>query len=508
MATSFDSFVEETNDYRLVPVIKRIFADTTTPIQIFQQLNEDAVCLLEGNDHTSEWSRYSFVGLHAAYELKESDNGFELTTSDGETVVNAADVQTAFQRTFETLKPSPAAESDVPFPGGAVGVIPYDAVRHQEKTIKLDKGITPDPVHFLFCETMIAFDHKQSTMTIVHYKDCRDKEAEDVYKEALDYIDGLIMRMEERVAVNFSNEMPERKEPNFAKVHSNYTKSEFQDAVNKIKAYIRQGDVFQTVISQRFEAEIETSAFMIYRVLRRLNPSPYMFFLKLGEKEIVGSSPERLVEVKNGKVEVHPIAGTRKRGNSAEEDDELAEEMLASPKERAEHQMLIDLARNDVGRVARYGTVQTPKFMEVGKFSHVMHLVSKVSGELQRDVPPLTALLSGFPAGTLSGAPKVRAMEILQELEPTPRGIYAGGIGYIAYNGHIDSCIAIRTMVIENNKVRVQAGAGVVADSVPEEEYEETINKAAALFSAIETAEEMSVEEMRKDDQKRIEVSD
>ncbi|AXF54890.1 anthranilate synthase component I [Salicibibacter kimchii] len=498
MVTSFHSFVKESKEYRLVPIIKRMFADTTTPIQMFRQLQNSAVCLLESNDRTSEWSRYSFVGLRAAYQLKENKQGFQLITADGTVLVTASDMQTAFQQSFRILSPSPAADSDVPFPGGAVGALPYDAVMHEEKTINKPKEETMEPVHFLFCETMIAFDHNQEMITIVHYKDCAGRLPEDVYREGKGYIDSLVKRMERNDHSSISGSFPEKKAPSFERVEANYTREAFVSAVEKIQTYIAQGDVFQTVLSQRFECDIGTSAFMIYRVLRHLNPSPYMFFLKLGEKEIVGSSPERLVEVKDDEVEIHPIAGTRKRGRTNKEDDSLAEEMLASPKERAEHQMLVDLARNDVGRIARYGTVRTPVFMDVGRFSHVMHMISKVKGELKSGVHPLTALLAGFPAGTVSGAPKVRAMEILQELEPTNRGIYAGGIAYIAYNGYIDSCIAIRTMTVKNNRVRIQAGAGVVADSVPEEEYEETMNKAAALLSAIEIAEEMSTEEMSK----------
>ncbi|SDI28703.1 anthranilate synthase component I [Natribacillus halophilus] len=497
MITSFDFFRKEAEQYRLVPIVKRMFADTTTPIEIFRQLQTEAVCLLESNDTSSQWSRFSFIGLNAPYRLKETESGFELVTSAGESLVSASDLPTVFQEAFQVLNPSPASESGVPFPGGAVGVLPYDAIRHQEQRINKPKEETLEPVHFLFCETIIAFDHEQATLTVVHYKDCDEQVVADAYREGVADVEALVARMQKKRENDaFSGEMSEKKAPSFKNVTSNYSREQFLAAVEKIKAYIEQGDVFQAVLSQRFECEVRTSAFMIYRVLRRLNPSPYMFFLRLDGKEIVGSSPERLVEVKEGRVEIHPIAGTRKRSQDPHEDDKIAEEMLSSPKERAEHQMLVDLARNDVGRVARYGTVRTPVFMDVGKFSHVMHIVSKVAGELTPDIHPWAALLAGFPAGTLSGAPKVRAMEILQELEPTNRGIYAGGIGYIAYNGHIDSCIAIRTMVVEDTKVRVQAGAGIVADSVPEEEYEETINKASALFSAIETAEEMSKEEM------------
>ncbi|KHF30688.1 Anthranilate synthase component 1 [Anoxybacillus sp. BCO1] len=275
----------------------------------------------------------------------------------------------------------------------------------------------------------------------------------------------------------------------FDRVHSNMDRQTFYKAVENIQSYIASGDVFQTVLSQRFAIETSIDGLELYRLLRLLNPSPYLFYLQLGEEQIIGSSPEKLIQVRNRELEIDPIAGTRRRGKDEREDAVLMNELLHDPKERAEHYMLVDLARNDIGRVAMYGTVRTPQFMQVGKFSHVMHLISKVTGTLRKDVHPLDALIAAFPAGTVSGAPKIRAMQIIQELEPTARNVYAGAIAYIGFDGNIDSCIAIRTAVLKNKVAYVQAGAGVVADSLPELEWKETRNKASALIHAIQLAE-------------------
>ncbi|WP_418304052.1 anthranilate synthase component I family protein [Novibacillus thermophilus] len=272
---------------------------------------------------------------------------------------------------------------------------------------------------------------------------------------------------------------------------SNVTKAAYLSCVEKAKAYIRAGDIFQVVLSQRLEVEVTADPFNVYRVLRTLNPSPYMYVLQMGDETVVGTSPELLVKVTDGLVETRPIAGTRKRAASVEEDDRLAEELLKDEKERAEHLMLVDLGRNDVGRVTEYGTVKVAQFMEIERYSHVMHMVSHVTGKLKKGVSPFRALTSCLPAGTVSGAPKLRAMEIIAELEGERRGIYAGGIGYLAFSGNLDTCIAIRTIVFKNGKAYVQAGGGIVADSVPENEYEESINKARAMLTALAHAENM-----------------
>ncbi|GAK02423.1 anthranilate synthase, aminase component [Geomicrobium sp. JCM 19037] len=492
MITSFTTFQQQSEKYRHVPVIRQMFVDTITPIELYQRLSDEAVCLLESNDESSNWSHYSFIGLDPAFELTEKAGQFQFTSRTGDLIFSEKDPVVAFQRAFQHVNPCPGKEADVPFPGGAVGVLPYDSVKHLEKSLVSENDTDDESIHFVFCHTMICIHHKQSSISVIHYVDTREHDDEQaLYNSAVNNIKTLVERIntsdEQSLPVDFIHPVS----PDWTSIQSNYTKREFMRDVDRIKEYIQNGDVFQTVLSQRFRYETGVSAFTIYRVLRRVNPSPYLFFLKIGDKEIVGSSPEKLVGVEDGQVEIHPIAGTRKRGSTQAEDDRLKQELLASEKECAEHQMLVDLARNDIGRVSKYGTIYLPVLMEIGLFSHVMHIISVVRGQLNDNTHPLSALMAGFPAGTVSGAPKVRAMEILKELEPTKRGIYSGGIAYLGYNNVVDSCIAIRTMVVRNGEVTVQAGAGVVADSVPEEEYEETRNKAAALFSAIQTAEKM-----------------
>jgi len=489
MNSTLTDFLEECDRYRLVPVVKRMFADTTTPIQIFQRFQEEAVFLLESNAETSKWSRYSFVGLNVNYELIEKEEQFYFQSND-EVISSSDNFVSVWKDVFHYLNPSPATKTNLPFPGGAVGVLPYDSIGHFEKTAK--RADANEPIHFLFCQTLLAYDHQTAELMIVHYVDSDNSDSlEELYEEANVYIERLVKQLSEPKEADFQPDFPVRVKPNWSTISSNFEKEQFLTSVNKVKDYIVAGDVFQAVISQRFQYETDISPFLVYRVLRQMNPSPYLFFIRLGTKTVVGSSPEKLVGVGKEGVEIHPIAGTRKRGATEAQDDALKLEMLNSEKERAEHQMLIDLARNDVGRVAQFGSVHVPKMMEVGMYSHVMHLVSIVKGKLRNDIHPMEALIAGYPAGTLSGAPKVRAMEILNELEPTNRGLYAGGILYMSYNEEIDSCIAIRTVVFEEGVATVQAGAGVVADSVPEEEYEESINKASALFSAIQTAETM-----------------
>ncbi|KEF40538.1 anthranilate/para-aminobenzoate synthase component I [Schinkia azotoformans MEV2011] len=349
---------------------------------------------------------------------------------------------------------------------------------------------------FMFCETMIAFDHEQKELDIIQLVRLEGNESRNIlellYKEVHKKIDLIFDQIFNSKMKNEGLQaMEQMSEVDFSDVASNYKKHEFIRDVNKIKDYIKAGDIFQTVLSQRFEIPITIKGFDLYRVLRMVNPSPYLFYLKLDDYELIGSSPERLIQIENGHLEIHPIAGTRRRGRSKEEDQTLAEELLADEKERAEHYMLVDLARNDIGRVAEFGSVQTPVLMELGKFSHVMHLISKVTGQLKNDVDPIDALISAFPAGTVSGAPKIRAMQILQEMEPTARNVYAGTVAYLGFDGNIDSCIAIRTILVKDNKAYVQAGAGIVADSVPELEYKETINKASALIKSIKLAEKM-----------------
>jgi anthranilate synthase component I len=289
-------------------------------------------------------------------------------------------------------------------------------------------------------------------------------------------------------------------EVNFDDIKSNYEKSKFMEDVEKVKEYIRSGDIFQAVLSQRFEIPITIDGFSLYRILRIVNPSPYLFYIRINDTELVGSSPERLIYIQDKHLEIHPIAGTRRRGKTNEEDRYFEEELKNDEKEIAEHYMLVDLARNDLGRVAEYGTVKTPTLMEVGRFSHVMHLISKVTAKKKENVHPIDALLSSFPAGTVSGAPKIRAMQIIKELEPNARGSYAGCVAYVGFDGNIDSCITIRTIMVKNNTAYVQAGAGIVVDSVPELEWKETCNKASAMLKTVQLAEKIFTEEANEDD--------
>ncbi|MGA1400867.1 MAG: anthranilate synthase component I family protein, partial [Phycisphaerales bacterium] len=372
------------------------------------------------------------------------------------------------------------------FTGGAVGSFAYESVRWFEPTVPV-AGAVEDPdaedaVLMLF-DTVLAFDHVQHRILIISNARLRGGEdLRSLYDGACAKIDSLERELERELSVprGVGGSSPE--------FRSNFEPESFEAAVRAIKEHIAAGDVYQTVVSQRFEARIEADPFSVYRALRRVNPSPYMFFLREGGRSIVGASPEMLVRVEGDRIQTHPIAGTRPRGATEEEDLRLAEELKRSEKERAEHVMLVDLGRNDVGRVSAPGTVRVPTFMSLERYSHVMHLVSVVEGRLAPDHDRLDAFASCFPAGTVSGAPKVRSMQLIAELEPGPRGLYAGAVGYLDFAGNLDFCIAIRTVVIEGGIARVQAGAGVVADSDPAAERQETRDKASAMMRAIELA--------------------
>lgn len=492
--TTKQAFTDASLSHRTIPYMEHYFSDTLTPIDVFRHFQEDAVYLLESKDEASPWSRYSFVGLHPSYRIVEQGGEFRLEKTDGVLILTASDLEACMQQATDYIDPS-LPEVDLPFKGGAVGALSYDAVELFEP--KLAPENAPESrIHFVYCSTIMALDQTNKELTIIYYDEHTEKEPEKRFEEAKTTVGKLQKSLQNG---NSGSAMYPPLEKNtavdFSRVQSNYSKEDFMDAVEKIKEYIVAGDVFQTVLSQRFELPTTVSGFDLYRVLRMINPSPYLFYLRLGETEVVGSSPERLVQVLDGHVEIHPIAGTRKRGQTDTEDKALEEELLADEKERAEHFMLVDLARNDVGRIASYGTVETPVLLETVRFSHVMHIISKVTGRLSPFVSPVAALQSAFPAGTVSGAPKIRAMEILKELEPTRRGMYAGAVCYMGFDGNIDSCIAIRTMLVENQTAKVQAGAGIVADSDPASEYEETQNKAAALLRTVAAAEAMFTDE-------------
>ncbi|HHY73172.1 MAG TPA: anthranilate synthase component I [Bacillus bacterium] len=493
---NFPSFLEDAKEHLTIPIVKRYFVDTITPIQIFQNLQDEATFLLESKDEASPWSRYSFIGLHPFLYVEESEGVFQIKNERNETIQSAPGFREAFRVSMEMLKVK-KADVALPFWGGAVGVMGYDAISTFEKVPEHKKNdLNLKRFSFMFCETMIAFDHDQKELTIIRLVRLKGGESKEelahVFEDVQQKIELIFNQIfDSRLKNEGLQAMEQMDLVDFSDVTSNYNKADFLKDVNKIKEYIKAGDIFQAVLSQRFEIPISVGGFELYRVLRMVNPSPYLFYLKLDGYELVGSSPERLIQIENGHLEIHPIAGTRRRGRTKEEDELLAKELLADEKERAEHYMLVDLARNDIGRVAEYGSVETPVLMELGKFSHVMHLISKVTGQLKDGVHPIDAFISGFPAGTVSGAPKIRAMQILQEMEPTARNVYAGTVAYLGFDGNIDSCIAIRTILVKDKKAYVQAGAGIVADSVPELEYKETINKASAMIKSIKLAEKM-----------------
>jgi anthranilate synthase component I len=495
------TFLEDAAHFQTIPIVRRFFADVFEPLKIFENLKDEAVFLLESKDDQSPWARYSFIGLSPFLTI-ESETGHMFSVMDecGEEIMKASSLKEAFLFIENQLRVKRLTD-EIPFTGGAVGFLGYDFISAIEKVpVHSNRDISVKTGYFTFCESLIVFDHHKREIVFIHYVRLSDKDTEETkkkkYREGLKRIETLMKKAasarEEQLLLLRHND--EETRVSFQGVISNYDKASFMRDVETIKCYIASGDVFQAVLSQRFTVPIQVNGFQIYRMLRHINPSPYMFYFRVDDHvEIVGSSPEKLIQVYGRHMEIHPIAGTRRRGRSAEEDEHLQKELYHDPKERAEHYMLVDLARNDIGKVAKYGTVETPVLMEIGKFSHVMHLISKVTGVLKEGIHPIDALLAAFPAGTVSGAPKVRAMQILQELEPTARNLYAGTIAYIGFDGNIDSCIAIRTAIVKDGYAYVQAGAGIVADSVPELEWKETRNKASALIKAIERAEQLFV---------------
>jgi anthranilate synthase component I len=487
--TSFDTFTELAQRSTFVPVVKELVADLLTPVSAFLRIAEhsDYAFLLESVEGGEHVGRYSFLG---------KDPFVMLRAHDGRTVVERAGVTTERTEQFVDVLRTMMADFSSPFvpelprfTGGAVGYFSYDTAAWFEP-VTLQQDGQPDPslrdeAGFMIFDTVLAFDHVQHRILIIaNARITPDDDLEALYQFACTKIDFL----ERELRRDLSH--PHPKPGKSIEVTSNIPRDRFLEMVNTAKEYIAAGDVYQVVLSQRFEAKITADPFTVYRALRHVNPSPYMYFLRMGKVSIVGSSPEMLVRVEGGMAQTHPIAGTRPRGKSDEEDTRLAEELKRNEKERSEHVMLVDLGRNDLGRVSQFGTVRVPQFMGLEKYSHVMHLVSIVEGKLADDQDRLDALVACFPAGTVSGAPKVRAMEIIAELEPDRRGIYAGAVGYLDFAGNLDFCITIRTLVITGDRAMVQAGAGIVADSNPSAEYQETQDKARALIRALELAQE------------------
>jgi len=470
----------------LIPVYKEILADTYTPVTAFLKLGGTPSFLLESVEGGEKWARYSFLGARPAKIIKGRGNTVEVIEGNrAQQVFETDNPMALIKKEISAFRPVEA--KGLPrFFGGLVGYIGYDMVKFFEPVKQREKkGLGLPDFFFMLTDTMLIFDSFEQKIKIVSNAHINTKNVDEIYREAQEKINEIISRLRTPLVTADSVHLDSSGE-----VVSNMPKEEFLKGVEKSKEYVMSGDIVQAVLSQRFERNTAVDPFNIYRALRVINPSPYMYYLDIGEAKIVGSSPEILVRVENGKIVLRPIAGTRKRGATETLDKALEEELKNDPKEIAEHVMLVDLGRNDVGRVAQTGSVKVTELMKVERYSHVMHLVSNVEGDLKQGLDAFDVLASCFPAGTVSGAPKVRAMEIIEEIEPDRRGPYAGSVGYLSYSGNMDTCITIRTLIIKDGKVYVQAGAGIVADSEPEKEYMETINKAKGMMKAVDMAEE------------------
>jgi anthranilate synthase component 1 len=494
---SLEEFKKLSKEYNVIPLYAEFLADLINPLSAFLKIKNlgNFPFLLESVEGGEKWARYSFLGFGNNFYIKTKGRYYEIH-DNGKTILGTfKDPIEVLKPIIENFKPVPSSETpNLPrFWGGLVGYIGYDIVKFWEPIPDKNKDILGVPdIYLILTDIVLIFDNVNSKVLIVKPVWLKEKkDIEEEYKKAKK----LIEKTYERLLKYPIEENPiiplqeiEEKEI-FKHFQSNFSKEEFERIVLKAKKYIYEGDIIQVVLSQRFHKKFRGKIEDFYRILRHMNPSPYMFLLELENLAVVGSSPEILVRVENGKIETRPIAGTRPRGKTEEEDLKLQQNLLSDKKELAEHIMLVDLARNDVGRVAEYGSVKVDNLMRIEKYSHVMHIVSDVSGKLRKDKNVLDVLKATFPAGTVSGAPKVRAMQIIEELEKEKRGIYAGAVGYISFQKNMDMAIAIRTAVIRGGEIYIQAGAGIVADSVPEREWEETRNKAKALLKTCILAE-------------------
>ena len=488
-----EEFRKHAQSHNVIPVYRKLLADGETPLNIYKKLaqNKPGTFLLESAEHGGVWSRYSFIGVKSQTTLTEKDGQALWIGKPPVGVPTGVDPLTALRQSVAHLK-SPKIEGLPTLTGGLVGYMGYDAVRRLEKLpTSSARDIELPEIAFMLTSDLVVMDHSDGTIILIANAinwDGSSERVDDSYLDAVSRLDRMQKELLGPIAGDVSP-LPSFDKPIFDR---NMSEQDFKSKVEIAKEEIRAGEAFQIVLSQRFSMPTSADALDIYRMLRLNNPSPYMYLFRFEDGyDVVGSSPEALVKVTGKQVMVHPIAGTRKRSDSIEEDVRLGEELLADPKERAEHLMLVDLGRNDLGRICAPGSVEVIDFMHIERYSHVMHIVSTVVGELASDKSPIDALFSVFPAGTLSGAPKPRAMEIIESLEPTRRALYGGAIGYFDFTGNIDTCIAIRTALIHNGTAYVQAGAGIVADSDPTAENDETLNKAAAVLGAIAAANEM-----------------
>ncbi|OIO34430.1 MAG: anthranilate synthase component I [Candidatus Omnitrophica bacterium CG1_02_40_15] len=494
---SKQEFIKLAKKANVIPVYKEILADTLTPVSVFQKIGKGYSYLLESVEGQEKIARFSFIGIEPSIILKSKANSMEIN--------NGGKIKTYL--TDEPLKEIEKIMSDFKaadvkglprFSGGMVGYMGYDIVRFFEglPDKNPDDLQVPDSI-FMMADSLVIFDHSTHKVKIVvnaYLADSGQRIAYSggIYEKTIKKIEEIIKKLnapekKKKISLDFARDKKIKSKKH--KIESNFTKIEFEDMVRKAKEHIRAGDIIQVVPSQRFHTKLGCEPFDVYRSLRSLNPSPYMYYLNFNDLKIVGSSPELLVRCENGIVETRPIAGTRPRGRNEAEDIKLGKELLDDIKEKAEHIMLVDLGRNDIGRVCKPGSVHVTDFMFIERYSHVMHIVSNCRGILDKNKNAFDVLRACFPAGTVSGAPKVRAMEIIDELENTKRSYYAGAVGYFSFSGNMDTCITIRTMLVKGRDAFIQAGGGIVADSIPSREYQETVNKAKAMIKAIEIAE-------------------
>ncbi|TMA88499.1 MAG: anthranilate synthase component I [Deltaproteobacteria bacterium] len=487
---TYKEFCRLARQGNLIPVYQELLMDLETPLSFFKRLERDRYSfLLESVEGSERWARYSFLGTSPHRVFKSRGNQVEIV-ENGKLKKLVSEVPLdLLQELLKDCRPV-TVPGVPPFFGGALGYVSYNAVEqfHEITNSKQDPLGMPE-IFFVFVQTLVAFDNLKHTIKVIDNVEIKEKiNLRRAYDASVKRIRKVIASLQKKPRgieprdLNQSN--------GNRKFRSNLTQQGFENAVTRAKEYIKAGDVIQVVLCQRLETETSSDPFEIYRALRFINPSPYMFYLELEDLRVIGSSPETMVRLTGNTIELRPIAGTRRRGATPEEERALEDDLLADPKERAEHIMLVDLGRNDVGRVAEIGTVEVNELMAIERYSHVIHIVSNVRGKLATDKSAFDLFVSAFPAGTVSGAPKIRAMQIISELEPQKRGLYAGAIGYFGYNGNLDTCIVIRTILMKGKKVFITAGAGIVADSDPQLEYQETLNKARAMLKAVDLAEQ------------------
>ncbi len=489
----FDRFCRRADQARLVPLTTSLIADLDTPLTLFFKINPDQehVFLFESMEGGEKWGRYSFIGFQPLVSFTCHDESVEICSysgSDRKSLRQSGNPLAALRALVNDM--DAFIDPDLPrFCGGAVGYLGYDMVRFMEELPDSHEKLSFPDASFIVPGTVLIHDSFEQTVTIVHWVDTGlDEPLELLYQRGMKQLESITGLVSQPVPDDFFK-MNGNRQSSGHEFSANMVPEQYQRMVERAREYILAGDIFQVVLSQRFHTSTELPAHSIYRALRHINPSPYLFFLKLGDLIQIGSSPEILVRKEGDRVDLRPIAGTRPRGRTEAEDSRLETELLADPKERAEHLMLVDLGRNDVGRIARPGSVEVRDLLVIERYSHVMHIVSGVHGIIDENKDMFDVVEACFPAGTVSGAPKIRAMEIIDELEPDRRGPYAGSVGYFGFSGNMDFCITIRTFVMHRNDLWIQAGAGIVADSVPQREFEETVNKSMGLRRAVEMAE-------------------